>query len=217
MDEYIRTSLLIPLRHAQEMDLEIIHQASNRLDELILGNEALQLSSFRNILNEVSSGGWADLDRVRKYILVVNLLYTARNINKQECIFYIDSSVERINNKRLDSKEYEPELEPISNQIDKLKTAHGLDSEEDWPIDQSPLDYQLLNAQFEEVLNKKIVEILRELNLYDLAALKEADPNEYETLRERGRRSLYHKDNYAEIVEDIIIRYEEEAQKSAAA
>lgn len=51
----------------------------------------------------------------------------------------------------------------------------------------------------------------------DLAALWESAPDEFERLRERGRRSVFHQKDIIPAWRDVVVQYEDDARKAAAA
>jgi hypothetical protein len=67
------------------------------------------------------------------------------------------------------------------------------------------------------VLDRHFLETLREFGLNDLADLRERNPEEYERLWERGRRSVFHQDELILALRDIVVRYEEDAKRAASA
>jgi len=67
------------------------------------------------------------------------------------------------------------------------------------------------------VYNRLFIDTLKEFGLHDLADLKEKDSEEFDRLRERGRRSSAHKNELDSIVRDIVVRYEQDARRAAKA
>ncbi len=101
--------------------------------------------------------------------------------------------------------------------MDAIKQNHGLQPGEYWPVGQGPADYVRLNEEYNGVLRVALNKTLREFGLDDLAGLNEDDPDTFDRLRERGRRSVFHKDELALILKDVVVRYEEDARRAAVA
>ena len=144
-------------------------------------------------------------------------LYASRRISTQEYVFFAVSPVEGVHEGRWFDGAYDDELGPISEAIENIKKEHGLSPDEDWLRDQGPEEWNRLNRQFEAILDSKFLEALSEFGLHDLAALKEQSPEELDRLRERGRRSVFHRDEYAPAIRDVVVRYEKDARRAAAA
>ncbi|HEX6902897.1 MAG TPA: hypothetical protein VF789_24490 [Thermoanaerobaculia bacterium] len=111
---------------------------------------------------------------------------------------------------------YENELEPISNAMEEISQAFGLSKEEYWPVGEAPEDYARLSRQYDAILDRHFVAALREFGLDDLADLFEKSPDEFYRLRERGRRSVFHKEELIPALRDIVVRYEVDARRAAS-
>jgi len=109
------------------------------------------------------------------------------------------------------------DLRRIEEEMDVLKRKYHLKPDEYWPVGHAPKDYQRLNEQYSAVLEKDLIKTLREFGLSDLADLRENDPNEFDRLCERGRRSVFHRDQIVPVLKDIVIEYEVDAGRAAFA
>jgi len=78
--------------------------------------------------------------------------------------------------------DYADELDPISAQIREVERAHGLSEGEFWRTDEGPPEWSELNVQYEAVLERQQVAVLREFGLADLADLLENDPKRFHDL-----------------------------------
>ena len=216
----IRRSLLKPLVHQSQLvaDRKAIIKALGRLDNIALGNNLL--GQLRDVVSSAQSDkttkSWGDLVAAAKEVALAKALYDSRRISTQEYVFFAVSPVASVHDKRWMDGEYQKELGPISRAIDAIQKEHGLESDEFWPRDEGPKEYTRLNIQYESILDMKFLGVLREFGLHDIADLKEHNPKEYERLWERGRRSVFHRDEDALAIRDIVIRYEKDASLAAS-
>ncbi|HTG31990.1 MAG TPA: hypothetical protein VLB76_03590 [Thermoanaerobaculia bacterium] len=220
MDKKLRRFLLKPLaRRHSASDRKALVAALERLDNRSLGEDILAqlqdlLSEMRNDRKE---SRWKNLDYVTKSVGLTRALYMSRRISTQEYVLLATSPVEGIHESRITDGHYDSELEPLSKAIDKVREAHGLSTEEYWSIGEGPEEYTRLNRQYSAVLDRHFVKALREFKLDDLANLRGNDPEKFAGLRERGRRSVFHKEEIVPALRDIVVRYEEDARKAASA
>jgi len=215
MDEELKKTLLYTLRDEQT-DSEVIEAARKRIDRRTLVQEVIaHFQASYNLFLVSPEDGWKEPEQVRKMIEFIRLLRISGIISEQEYAFYVMFLVERIHDERSSSGQYKSEIEPILAQIEEIRSCYGLSQDEYWPRGEGPPEYEILEAQYSEVLDGKLIETLREFRLSEIAELKATSPNEYEVLRERGRRHIFHREDLIEIVEDIVSRYEEDAKKSA--
>ena len=77
--------------------------------------------------------------------------------------------------------------------------------------------YDALDTQYSAAIASRFIAALREFGLDDLADLRESDREEFDRLRERGRRYLFHKGEHIRVLKDIVLRHEEEASRAASA
>lgn len=219
VDPKIRRILLKPLsRHTQRaLDRTAYLEALRRLDGRAISENVLQqlrriLSSARSIS---PSKRWKDPVNAARQVAFAKALYASRRVSLHEYVVFAVFPVEAIHEGRWFDGHYEDELSPISEAIKKVEEDYGLDPNESWPHGQGPKEHIRLNRQYNAILDAKFVETLREFGLNDLANLKERSPKRFEQLRERGRRSVFHKDEYILAIQDVIIQYEKEAHQAA--
>lgn len=219
MDEKIRRLLLKPLvRRSQGADdREALVEALNRLDDRALGENAL--IQLRDILfsppSEKQKRTWKDPIRVAASVVGAKVLYDSRRLSTQEYVFFALTPVEQLRDARLDDGHYDKELVSINQAMKVIEEAHGLGPDSYWLLTEAPEEYVRLSRQYEAVLDMKLLETLREFELDDLADLKERSPAEFDRLRERGRRSVFHREEYAPAIRDIVVRYEKGARRAA--
>jgi len=159
---------------------------------------------------------WKDPVFALKSLALVTVLYLSGRISKQTYFYWAAYFVEAVHEERWLDGKYENELDPISQAMDDIERQHGLQPDESWSRGTGPEEYIRLNSQYEAVLDAKVLETLREFGLDDLADLKEQTPREFERLRERGRRSVVHRDELALAIRDVVLLYEEDARRAAS-
>src|SRR5260370_38509814 len=101
--------------------------------------------------------------------------------------------------------------------MNAIRKANGLTRDEEGARGQEPPEYAQLEDQYTSALNLHFTRALREFRLDDLAELYEHRRHEFDRLRERGRRSTFHHDELVPALRDIVVRYEEDARRAAAA
>lgn len=144
------------------------------------------------------------------------VLFEARRMSLQEYIFLVDCSAEPVHSDRILAKTYS-EMDELSAKLKAVEEAHGLGPNQYWPAGTGPDEYQRLNKAWETASDKRFAETLKELEGGAATQLYIADPTEYRRLRERGRRSMFHKDSLVPSLADTIVRYEQEARSAAIA
>jgi hypothetical protein len=125
--------------------------------------------------------------------------------------------VEGIHEARWIDGRYDDALRAISEAIDRVRVAHGLKEDEHWQLGEGPAEYEALNEKYDAILEREFVATLREFRLDDLADLKVRDSAKFDRLRERSRRSVFHRHEYVRALRDVVTRYEEDARKAASA
>jgi hypothetical protein len=220
MDEKARRRRLKPLvrRSLRVVDREALKKALSRLDDRALGVGAL--IELRDVLFSPGSKKdkriWSDPVRIAESVVRAKVLYASRRTSTQEYVFFAAHPVESLCERRWMDGQYDKDLAPISQAMRAVEQQHGVEPVEYWPRGEEPTESARLNRQYEAVLDAKLVEALREFELDDLADLKERTSAEFERLRERGRRSVFHRDEYAPAIRDVVIRYEKDARRAAA-
>jgi hypothetical protein len=98
-----------------------------------------------------------------------------------------------------------------------VESESDLSDDEYFPRGAGPAEYIELNCRYDEMLDRLFADLLRELGATDLGKRFLEDQAEFDRARERGRRTLFHKDDTAAAVDDIVRRYEREAIAAAEA
>jgi hypothetical protein len=221
MDKQIRRALLKPLGRRQHRiaDRKAVVTALERLDERAIGEHDLPeiVASISASRGDRSPVSWKDPEAVRRSVALAKALYAARRISRQEYVLFASKPVEGVHEARWLDGAYEADLLEINQAIESIKRNHGLRPDQDWLLAQGPADYVRLSEEYTGVLRMALNRTLREFGLNDLADLNEGDPDTFDRLRERGRRAVFHKDELALVLKDVVVRYEEHARRAASA
>jgi len=212
IDEEIKCKLLKPLRKRKlKVDRKAVLHVLDRLEQQVHGEQLLfDLSQSRK-----KTVIWQDIKEVRAYIDFVRALYVARRIARHEYFFYVSMPIERVHDDRWMEGVYS-EIDTFSSRIEAVERKHGLKEGEFWPLNEGPKEYQLLNQEYNLYYDYKMVETYREFGLDTIADLYDSNRKEFDRLHERGRRSVFHKDETVVILKDSILHYEEQAQQAAS-
>ncbi|HHW09057.1 MAG TPA: hypothetical protein GXX29_03675 [Firmicutes bacterium] len=219
LNREIRRKILRPLVQSESgtINSNIIARAVKRLDEYAMADEHVaSLCRDALVVRQKGSGSWKDPSVAIKFIELVKALYSSRRISKQEFVFYAAMPAIHIHEERWTDGYYDDELQQIVGKIERVRAEYGLANDEYWPLGEGPLEYRRLNEEYESVLVKKLISTFREFGLDELAEMKEKSPDEFDVDFERGRRSIFHRDEKELILRDIVVRYEKEAQNAAA-
>lgn len=160
---------------------------------------------------EPATGGYRDLAATK--IRLAAALYLGRRISLAEYVFTVAHAVDSAH----ELSQSNERLNEISAEMERIERAHGLAKDEYWPIDEAPEEYRQLNRLWEEVSASQRQKAFDELEGREAAAILRRDPNEFDRLRERGRRAYFEREQLPEILVDTVIRYEREASAAASA
>jgi hypothetical protein len=221
IDRDIKRLLLKPLasRKDRALDPKAYSEALARLDQRALGE--LLVRRRRSALDpsqrKEGKAKSKDPARAREIVEMAKALYASRRISTQEYILYAASPVEDIHSARWFDGHYDAELASINRALDTIRKKHRLGPDEDWHRGDGPKEHIQLNTEYETILDQKFIEALEEFGLPDLAKLKKENAKKFDRLRERGRRAVFHRDEFSFVVHDAVTRYEIEARQAASA
>ena len=125
--------------------------------------------------------------------------------------------IERVHDERCLGGLYESDLCDIKAGIDAIREREGLDDDEYWSIGEGPEDWEELEEQYSEVLDRKFEEALREYGLDDIADLYHSGQEANDARREHGRRLAFGEISETEQIYAAQKRLEVEAEKCAKA
>jgi hypothetical protein len=193
--------------------------ALDRFDNRVAGEELLPelLQALKTARHETESSSWENPDAARGQVLLAKVLYSLRRISRQEYVFHAASQVEIVHESRMLDGQYDADVRKINEAMRKIEEEHGLTEDQFWPAKQGPKEYEKLNTEHDAILQDHFLRTLHEFGLHDLAELEQRDPAEFARLRERGRRSVFHAAETRLVLEDILVRYEEDARRAASA
>ncbi len=83
------------------------------------------------------------------------------------------------------------ELVRIRAAMDHIEIAHGLSEDESWYVNEAPLEWQALNAEWDRRADAIVTAKLYELGCDDLAALREHGMDDWEERANRGHANLW--------------------------
>ena len=213
--------MLKPLvrRQRNSIDEEAILSAYKRLDNRALGIDLLR--ELRDVIRDLgkkkSKRKFAGINDAKKQVALARALYLSRKITISEYVYFAVHPVEKIFDDWMTDGTYVNEFSAINKQMRKVERAHGLRDGQFWKINDAPEEYLKLNDEWKKIYDKLFIEALKEFTLVDLANLMNRNHKKFDRLRERGRRSVAHKNEIELIVRDIIVRYEEDARRAAKA
>lgn len=195
-------------------DRKAISKALERLDGRALGEDLLQIIK-KTVPRSRDKRNRDEVEHTKNMVTIVQALHASRRITDQEYVFYGSSTIEFIHDSRQMAGQYDDELSEIAAAIDAIEKEAGLKPDEYWLRKDAPEEHQKLNDQYEAILEARFIATLYEFGLDDLAKLREHDDEEFDRLRERGRRSVHHKGMDEAALLDIVLRYEDEARRAA--
>lgn len=216
----VRRYLLKPLVHrrtspAQHKKIEV---ALRELQERAAASSVLpELATQQKLARENrQKNHWEDPITAKSCIDSAFVMYLARRISLQEYVFMVAHYVEGVHEGRIASKTY-PELEQISLGMRNIEQEHGLGPNEYWQTRDAPPEYRQLSSEWSAAADRRLTETMNELEGHEVASLFASNKGEFERLRERGRRSFFHKDELIPALVDTVKRYELEAKAAAQA
>ncbi|MCI5179687.1 MAG: hypothetical protein D3911_10310 [Candidatus Electrothrix sp. AW3_4] len=165
-------------------------------------------------LEEIFTGD--DDASIKMQVIISNCLHLSGRMSWQEFVFTALNPLEMLFERRYSQGRYQ-ELKRIEQDMRRVEKTHGLGDDEFWFISDSPPEYKKLNTEYTLLHEALFIDLLEEFELSELAELYRDDPEEFARIRERGRRHSSHKNEWELIVEDIVIRFEEDAKRAAGA
>jgi hypothetical protein len=205
-------------RQLSTIDRYDLFRAMRCLDDLACGEEMLETIKVyvRNKKGEnEQSRLYKEDGGTEKHIGLVKALFAARRIPKHKYVFYCSSATEYAHDDDWMTGRGGELLGKIRNRMKLIEEEYGLKPDEYWPTGQAPKEYDELSRQSDEIYDEMFAKKLRSFGLNDLAELWNINRREFDELRERGRRSVYHKDELICAIKDSVVRFEEEARLAA--
>lgn len=159
-----------------------------------------------------------DLQNVEKravaYIELAEVRYQAGLLSEHEYIFHqYRSVVSLIHETRWLQGRYSKELELISEKMREIEKSYGLTTDEYWAKGDAPLEHQILNEEYEKVLDSILEKEFLEFASAKVADLFSGDKDKLESLSEIGRKSIFIK-NDIQRLNELAMLYEQESEKN---
>lgn len=216
----IRRALLKPLirRRVSPTTSTRIETAFRELEERAIASALLpqMVDAQKKARIDTPKGRWKDPEVAQSRVLFASAMHLARRISFQEYILLVAHAAEGVHDARIMNGDY-PELENLSASMQQVQVSHGLAPDEFWSAKDAPPEYLAMSEQWDASAQRRLGEILIELEGSSAASLFHESQIEFDRLRERGRRSFFHSGELLHALADTIKRYEQEARASARA
>lgn len=160
---------------------------------------------FKTAKSQAAKDSWKDLDAAVEWVAFSKALFDARHISVAELVFYVSASVEGVHEGRWLDGAYDSEVRPISDALKALESGEWDESE-----------YSRLNRAYDELFEDKLLGTFQEIAPDFIHALYRDDHERYRLLRERGRRHVHHREEYAAALKDLVAESYSEARAAAA-
>ncbi len=215
-DPEIRRHLLKPLIRRTDLPAKEnrIETAFSELEQRALANSLLPEIAIALKKDRSEKDTWRNPDSAKLRIQLAAALYLSRLISFQEYIFFVAHAAESVHEGRILDGVY-PELVDLFSSMRDIELSRGLTDDEFFPLKDAPPEYQRLNDKWVLAEDKRLGETLVVLEGALAATLFQNNRDEFDRLRERGRRAIFHKQELISALKDTIKRYEQEAQESA--
>jgi hypothetical protein len=199
MNEEIPEGIIDSIKHFTQRA-----KASIEVDKIIDEIRTLEKLDFDDVENVEN--------RAKSYIELAERKYQAGLLSEQEYIFHqYHAIVALIHETRWMKGYYSKELNPISEKMRAIEKSYGLASDEYWAKGDAPQEYQLLDQEYENVLESKLEAEFIEFASKEVSELFIKDKSKLEALSDIGRRSIFVKDDVKRLNELAAI-YESESK-----
>jgi hypothetical protein len=142
-------------------------------------------------------------------------LFEAGKITEAEYFFHCGFYIVDLHERYLTDGFYDPELKEICVAMEEIERRHGLKDNQYWLVSDAPTDYRHESQKYDSIVEKKQIELFRRFAPPLLIDRLEKNSEEFWNLYERGRRSVFEKDDHLASVLDLVDLYEREAEKCA--
>jgi hypothetical protein len=216
IDDRIKKRILQPLREEKGFSPSnaSIYDSINRLENIAYLDCVAQ--EIRDEIYNQEKFIPKDIDALQNQVSLIVALYHAHRISLSEYIFYAYSLVNDFHENRWFEGYYDEDLKETKEAIQKIEQDHGLLPDEYWPRKKGPKDWMKLNDIYEKILERRMLELLQEFNLNDLVEMHNKNKRKSFYSYERGRRTVFHKNEQQDALKDLIVYYESEARISGA-
>jgi hypothetical protein len=218
-DRQLRRALLKPLvrRRTAPANDKRIEAAFEALEERAIATAALPevVQEMRRERLNKDQERWKDAGVATRRVQSAIAMYRARRVSFSEYAFLVASAAEGVCDGRISAGSYS-DIEQVSEEMRAIEVAHGLKAKEFWRVEDAPSQYRELSVKWDQVADEHFAATLDELEGYDVGTLFKNDRGEFDRVRERGRRSFFHKGEFISALKDTVVRYEHEARAAAS-
>ena len=156
------------------------------------------------------------MGRVKDWIALAGAMLTSGKISQAEGLLYRTFSVQDLHTDRWLAGIYDNELRPIAHAMKRIESDHGLSDQQSFYTHSAPEDWLELSKAYEDVLDAKFEETLREFGLAADADMWRNDRPRFDREREAARLSIFEALDVEKAVTGSIATYEREAEVCAA-
>jgi hypothetical protein len=151
-------------------------------------------------------------ERARAEVTLARVLYAEGRITKAEYMYFRAMPlISHVFESRWQDGAYVTEIGPLAAEMKQIEKKHGLTEDEFWFRGKGPDEYEALNVQYDEVLDKKQGEVFIEFGQNDLAELWEANKQQFLELFEKGRKAIFESQDIPKALQELADEYEREA------
>jgi len=202
-------------RPSPKTNEEQLKRALEHLDLRAAGMAGMQeeLARMRALPSFSSSDRVNREAHAKAYLSLSRAQYYAGLLTEARCIHLITNFLDSaVLDGRLMDGDYDDDVGPISEKTKAIEREHGLSDDECWLASEGPPEWQEENRRFDEILDKKFAEILREFGDNGLADFWETDREEFDALVERGAHEREEGEDSTQALSDLADGYEREAR-----
>lgn len=202
---------LIPLPSLQPLSIAELSD----LDAHII-RRAVASEEIDNVRNDLQNADTAKSPRNRNDRLKLNVqMFEAGIISEKEHFFYRCHLAEEVDFEGQRDGQYQSAFAEVTSKMDKIEKDYGLPENQYWLKVDAPPEWLALSDEYDKIAQQKFQEVLLELGFTDLLELYGSDRNEYDRLREAGRRSFFNAEDTELAVIGLVLEYEGQASRAA--
>jgi hypothetical protein len=144
-------------------------------------------------------------------------LFDAGKITKSEYFFYCGFHIVRLHESYHMDGTYDSGLREINASMEGIERRYGLKENEYWLTSDAPEEYLRESAKYDLIVDEKQLDLFQRFAPALLTDQLRSDAKTFWRLYERGRRSVFEKEDHLASALDLVELYEGEAEKSANA
>lgn len=220
-DSELRYLLTKPLtkRSKEFTNVSSLSKALNILEKSVHNERQFQeiLPEIKLQLREPKKSNLSSLNPeiLKQKLAKAKVTFSANRMFEEQYTFYCLMLIEDFFYDQWNSKKYKKFIQPLEQEMAKIRSRYKLEENEDWYVDDEPKEYKQLQQKYNDLYNQYFINTLREFDLNEIADLKCNNSQSLDELRERGRRSIFHNESKVEALQELVLNYEKEALRSA--